>query len=249
MADEDKSQFESALNTPLQITQKSGNLRKDLKQDIVQSVSKLRSIFTNLNISGEEQDKKINQLGVELNKANETIRNSKVAGIKGLAVTSRSGVGPDPDGSPRCHLPSSGAARKLYSEVMRINTDKTFKIMVRSRSNLSTEVIKSVVKTNFNPTEMKVGVKSYKSLKDGRVLIETGTSEESNLHTSSIRDKCGDELEVTAPKLRNPRMVIYNIPQDIKVDNLEETIITQNPETGHRETSRQNSSLEPNEKE
>jgi hypothetical protein len=79
---------------------------------------------------------------------------------------------------------------------------------------------------------MKVGVKSFKSLKDGRVLIETGTSEEANLLSSSIRDKCGDELEVTAPKLRNPRMVIYNVPQDINVDNLEETIITQNPEIG-----------------
>jgi len=34
MAD-DKSQLEGALNTLLQTTEKSGNLRKDLKQDIV----------------------------------------------------------------------------------------------------------------------------------------------------------------------------------------------------------------------
>ena len=49
---------------------------------------------------------------------------------------------------------------------------------------------------------------------------------------SSIRDKCGNDLEVTAPKLRNPRMVIYNVPQDINVENVEETIMTQNPELG-----------------
>jgi hypothetical protein len=86
------------------------------------------------------------------------------------------------------------------------------------------------MKTNINPTAIKVGVKS---LKGGRVLIETGTSEEANFLSSSLREKCGNDLEVTVPKLRNRRMVIYNVPQDINLENLEETIImTQNPELG-----------------
>jgi len=55
---------------------------------------------------------------------------------------------------------------------------------VNSKINLSTEAIKSVVKTNINPTAIKVGVKSFKSLKDGTVLIETGTSEEDKLLSS-----------------------------------------------------------------
>jgi len=38
------------------------------------------------------------------------------------------------------------------------------------------------------------------------------------------------ELEVTVPQLRKPRMVINNVPMDTTVDNLEETIIAQNPE-------------------
>jgi len=112
--------------------------------------------------------------------------------------------------------------------VFRSRTDKRFKLLVKSKSNLTTEAIKTVVKININPTAMKVGVKSFKSLKDGRVLIETGVSEEATLLGSSIRDKCGNNLEVTAPKLRNPRMVIYNVPQDIKLENVEKTIMTQN---------------------
>jgi len=75
-------------------------------------------------------------------------------------------------------------------------------------------------------------VLSFKSLKDGRVLTETGTPEEANLLSSSIRDECRNDLEVTVPKLRNPRMVICNVPQDINVENLEETILIQNPELG-----------------
>ena len=68
MADDDKSQFKGALNTLLQITEKSGNLRKDLKQDIVESLSTLRSIFINVKSRREEHNKEINRLGNELTK-------------------------------------------------------------------------------------------------------------------------------------------------------------------------------------
>ena len=68
MADDVRSRLESALKTLLDIKEKSGNLRKDLKQDIVDSVSTLRNIFVNLRNSGEEKTKKINQLLGELKK-------------------------------------------------------------------------------------------------------------------------------------------------------------------------------------
>jgi len=72
---------------------------------------------------------------------------------------------------------------------------------------------------------MKIGVKSIQSLKDGRVLIEAGTPAEIALLSSSIRDKCGEDLEVTIPKLRKPRMIIHNIPQDVTIENLQETVL------------------------
>jgi peptidoglycan hydrolase CwlO-like protein len=83
MADDDKSQFEGALNTLLQITERSGNLRKDLKQDIVESVRTLRNIFINLKNRGEEQNKELNRLEGKLNKAKEELRNSWVANALG----------------------------------------------------------------------------------------------------------------------------------------------------------------------
>jgi len=232
MADEDKSQLEGALNTLLQITERSGNLRKDLKKDIVESVSTLRSIFTNLKNKGEELNNEINRLGGELTKAKEELRTSKIADQRGIAVPSRIGTGTTLEGSLRGLPPPGDGTRKTYAQALRTSRDKRFKLLVKSKSNLSTEAIKTVVKNNINPTSMKVGVKSFKSLKDGRVLIETGTSDEANLLSASIRDKCGNDLEVSVPKLRNPRLVIYNVPQDIKVENMEETILTQNPELG-----------------
>ena len=48
--------------------EKSGNLRKDLKRDIVDSLSTLRSIFVNLKNSAEEYMGKITQLESEAKK-------------------------------------------------------------------------------------------------------------------------------------------------------------------------------------
>ena len=93
-------------------------------------------------------------------------------------------------------------------------------------------MIKSVLKTNINSTAIKVGDKSFKSLKDGRVLIETGILEEAKLPSSTIRDNCGNDLEATVPKRRSPRMVIQIVLHDINVKNLEKTIMTQNRELG-----------------
>jgi hypothetical protein len=87
------------------------------------------------------------------------------------------------------------------------------------------------LKGKIDPMAMKVGIKTLKLLKGGRVLIEVGSIEETNLFRISINDKYG-ELEVTVPLLRKPMMIIRNIPKDITVDNLEETILAQNPELG-----------------
>jgi hypothetical protein len=212
MADDVKSQFESVLKTLLDITQTSGNLRKDLKQDIVQSVSTLRNIIVNLKNCGEGQTIKINELAGELRKAKAEIRESRFVNLKGRELPSRGGIWQHPTISVQNELPSIGGAKKLYSEAVRSSAEKRYKLLVQSKMNLPTETIENSLKTNVNPTAMKIGVKSFKSLKDGRVHIEAGTSAEIDLLSTSIRDKCGEDLEVYVPKLRKPRMIIHNVP-------------------------------------
>jgi hypothetical protein len=48
MADEEKQWVEDAFETLVSITEKGGNLRKDLKNDILVSVSTLRKEFSHL---------------------------------------------------------------------------------------------------------------------------------------------------------------------------------------------------------
>ena len=235
MADEANLQLESALSTLLSITEKVGNLRKDLKRDIVDSVSTLRNIFFNLNNSVEEQMAKVGLLESEVKKAKAQLQGRRAADLSARYPPCRDGTGKTPAAGVKHVLPLAGGAEKLYAEVASESIEKRYKIMVKTKSDQSPETIKSILKSKINPTEMKIGVKSLKSLRDGRVLIEVGSVDETKLLSADINAKCGEALEDNNPMLRKPRLIISNIPQDMTVEGFEETLLTQNPELGiHR---------------
>jgi len=71
---------------------------------------------------------------------------------------------------------------------------------------------------------MKVGISALRAPKDGRILIETGSKEETEKISTSITETCGKELEAKVQELRNPRLAIYNIPEDITIENATKTI-------------------------
>jgi len=41
---------------------------------------------------------------------------------------------------------------------------------------------------------MKRGIRTFKGLKDGKVLIEADTKDDIEILSTQIRDKCGDRL-------------------------------------------------------
>jgi len=81
-------------------------------------------------------------------------------------------------------------------------------------------MIKNLLKSKVNPTEMKVGITSLKLLRDGRVMIEANSKNEIALG-NKIEETCIAELEVNIQKGRNPRLFLLIVPEDIKVENVE----------------------------
>jgi len=124
--------------------------------------------------------------------------------------------------------PSRSSDRKLYSEVVTNKIfRKKFKLTVKSNEQQPPDTIKALLKNIINPTEIKVGINTYKSLKEGRI-IETNSIEELEVLENDINAKCEGKLETNAHKLRNPRLVIINIPEEITTGNLENTMLAQN---------------------
>ena len=73
-----------------------------------------------------------------------------------------------------------------------------------------------------------------KSLKE-RVLIESKSIREIGALQKDINPKCKGKLEANAHNLRNPRLVIINIPEEIFVGNLEDTLRAHNTDVNFKQ--------------
>ena len=210
---------ENALNLLLSVNDKSGNLRKDLKNDISSAVSDLRKSICKLKNSLEEKNNVIHELEGRIKKTEERPRQRR----NDIAVTA---INQPP--------PYTGGVRN-YSAALRVDrasadTEKKYKLFVKSKHNESPEAMKVILKRKINPTELKVGISAFKSLRDGRLVIETGCRKEIDLLSEKIREQCSQLLEVNTANLRKPNVIIHNIPDDVTIEIASETIISQNSE-------------------
>ena len=108
--------------------------------------------------------------------------------------------------------------------------ERKFKLSLRTKDNHTPDEMKRLLKTKIKPTEINVGISALQTLRDGRIMIETGSKKEIEALGEKIQEACGEELEVNIQKLRNPRLVMLNIPSDITLENVKETLTQQNIE-------------------
>jgi hypothetical protein len=124
--------------------------------------------------------------------------------------------------------PNGGKKKLVYSEIVGRKYEERHKLTLKPKHQ-TTEEIKQLLKPKIDPVNIQVGIRSLKSLRNGNVLIEADTKEEIEILNSQIREKCGDHLEANIQKSRNPRLIIYNIPDALTTENAESIIQTQNP--------------------
>jgi hypothetical protein len=233
MADDVNEGVKRALASLVRGTEKSGNLRNDLRRDILEAVSNLRNCFVQIQTNLEAKTTAFKELAKEVKENKEELQ--RLRNTDSRMIHNSPSLGQQSNyceyRNPRQVLTPAGRSRKLYSEIVKDGeVDKRHKLTVRSRTNHSAEEIKNIIKTNINPTSMKVGISAFRTLRDGRVLLETKSKDEIELLHTNIQDKCSQLLETNIQKLRNPTIVIYNIPEDVTTENAEEIISSQNPE-------------------
>jgi predicted DNA-binding protein len=103
-------------------------------------------------------------------------------------------------------------------------------LTVKPKEPLPPESIKGLLKAKINPSKIRVGINTLRTHQNGQVLIETSSRKELEAIEKDINEKCGEKLEANAHKLRSPRVVILNIPKEISVENVEDTLLAQNPD-------------------
>jgi regulator of replication initiation timing len=231
MADEESQRVECVFKTLVNITEKSGNLRKDLRNDILESISTLRKVFSNLKTQLDITSDENKKLKVEVKKAQEAMVERRERPTARQVAPSLDNRRQTPSSHVRQLSPPAGRNRKLFTEVLKGGGDKRYKLTLKAKDNeKSPEQIKLQLKKEINPTDIKVGIKTFKTLQDGRIIIETGSEEEINPLSSAISTKCGEQLEIIKHQLRKPRIIIYNAPEDITTENVIDIIKAQNPD-------------------
>ena len=128
---------ESALNMLVSVTEKSGNLRNDLKKDILKAVSTLRKSIVSIKKEVEEKNKIISDLEAKAVEASDTIhvlteeRNNRNVVIH--AAPSIGGRGRFFHGGGCTEVPSTGGARYQYADAVMNN----FEFIVARRDKQS----------------------------------------------------------------------------------------------------------------
>ena len=230
MADDVNQRVEDAFQTLVSITEKSGNLRKDLKNDILVSVSILRKEFSHLKVELENVNRENKNLKEEVtNATKEAARRRDSHTVRQVAPSLNQRQ--QPERGVRHVLPPEGRRMKLYADAVKTQEEKRFRITLKAKDETTTlEQIKQQLKMNINPMDIRVGIKAVKTIREKGIIVETGSEEERNTLSSEIVNKLGERLEVIQHKLRKPRLIIYNVPNEITTENVVAIIKTQNPE-------------------
>ena len=235
--------IEAALNKIVNTTDQSGNMRKELKKTIYETVSTLRNLFVTLKGQLEEGKSENVRLESELRDTKIILNGRKkvsntVDAERRLETSSdRRGERSTPVGGqvlpPHKHSPKQNY--RLYSDIVAGREEKKFTLTLRTKDNHTPEEIIRVLKEKVNPAEIKVGITSLKALRDGRVIIEASSRNEINLLGDKIREECAETLAVNMQTLKKPRMIILNTPTEITPENILEILTQQNPELATEE--------------
>ena len=246
MASVREAAVEDALNVLVSATEKSVNLRNDLRQDILKAVSSLRKEFVNLRNEGEDKNKLIVDLELKAS-ATSTIHKALQSGVgsscSGDQEVTSLGLKMNSKDSAWKVAYSSGSTKRSYSDVLADrrqgnvpNDSKMYKLFVKSKNGQSAEFIRTLRKSKVNPTQLKLGISALKTLKNGHLLIESDKKGELEDVGKKINEVSGEELESYIPILKNPRIIVFNVPEDITSENAAQAIVLQNSELNLNES-------------
>ena len=128
MADDEDKQVENAFDALVSITDKSGNLRNNLKQDILLSVSTLRKVFAKMKTKLENKVKENKKMNKEVMKETEEVERTKDSYSAREVAPSMDHKWHTFSGEARQVLPSEVGRKKHFSEALKIDGGKPHRI-------------------------------------------------------------------------------------------------------------------------
>jgi hypothetical protein len=147
MADEVRQNIENALNKTVNTADQSGNMRKELKTTIFETVSTLRIFFIMMKEMIDEKTRQNKQMEQEINTVKTELDSCRSATAMRHAETSSFREREPLRTIGRQVLPPQDRNRKLYSRVVAGCAERKYKLTLRSKVNQSPDMIKKLLKS------------------------------------------------------------------------------------------------------
>lgn len=127
----------------------------------------------------------------------------------------------------------SDKVNNSYAAVVKKKISQTrtsHKLLVENKSGeKNIENTRNNFKKVINPKELKIGIRNIKSTRNGDLVIECDSKNDIDKIHKKLEDTDCALKSKPIKKLR-PSLIIKNIPEEITINNLVETLITQNEE-------------------
>jgi len=169
--DEDvREEIENALNMVATTTERSGNMKKELKHTIYETGSTLRKLYVKLIDSCDGESGTITELEtlVATTKAELEVFRYKTAKAQAtpaialrMELPRATGWGEAPSGVVQGHL-GTEQHKLYYVALVGVTKKKRFKLTVTSKDSNCTDMIQDILKSRINPTDIRVGINSNK---------------------------------------------------------------------------------------
>jgi hypothetical protein len=158
MADDVSQQIENALNMIVNFTDKSGNLKKELKNSIYEAVGNLIYLIFIIRSNLLEKTE-YNKTSKEVKHLKDALEKKKATSTARLLATSVNCNSVLTSRDPAVPAPPSGGNKKLFSEIVSGKNEVRQKLTVKPKENQSSEEIKKLLKSKIDPVNMKIGIR------------------------------------------------------------------------------------------
>lgn len=110
-------------------------------------------------------------------------------------------------------------------------------IVIKPKSKQECHITKENVCKNLNPSELGVGIKQIKEIKDGGILIKCNTKDEINKIRAEADKKLHENYSIKTPTQKNPKIKIVDINEQMSDETILSSILSQNEFLNHVDTS------------
>lgn len=126
-----------------------------------------------------------------------------------------------PNGGKHSSYAEATSTKRKMQEILIIQSKEESEI--KESDNLI-----EIVKKKVDPANLQIGVNNIRGISKGRMMVHCETKTDLQKLQREVEDKLGNQVKVTIPRERKPQLKIIGIKDNLKEEELIESIVKQN---------------------